>query len=502
MDLTKKLFSNTFYIFLDWFFISLFGFFYWLIIGKTLPPEQYGIIITSINISNLFTGLSMMGFYFANTKLISEYLEKRNYKKIKGLIRFSFFFSFILSTFFITFLILLSFFSPSLLKIPQDAIVLSSTSIFLIVLYNLLGSIIFGYQKMRKYFLSDALGYLAKVVLLIFLIYSGFHYVGAIIAFLFSFFIAALIRFEKKFFSFSGSVDKKFVFFEYAFPAFLASLFSLIISNSQYIILTLLKNPEITGLFGVAMTISSIVPIIPNTLNLGLFPITSQLSAHKGKKRQQAYLITLVLRYSLFFGIPFTIFLICFSKPIILIFSSSKYLQASQILPIVATAAFVCGVGNIFLTSLYAAKKPKINRNISLLISGIFLLLAIILTYYYSAIGLSISYLISVSIGLILGYVYLKKFIGVKFPKEDFLKVLGGSFVFFILLLFVDLIPINLFFKTILVFFDCFVYLILLMFLKFYKEEDIRILRYVGRRMPFLQKLTSKIIGFLVKYIK
>ena len=63
--LGDKLISNTVYLFLDWFVLSLFAFFFWMILGKTISPVDVGIVATSINLILFVSDFSSFGITYA-----------------------------------------------------------------------------------------------------------------------------------------------------------------------------------------------------------------------------------------------------------------------------------------------------------------------------------------------------------------------------------------------------------------------------------------------------
>ena len=79
MRSTKQLFSNSFYLISRWLIMITSSLLFWIIIGKLLNPEQYGIISTSMNFISVLTGIVLLGLPQALIKLISE--DKKNIKK-------------------------------------------------------------------------------------------------------------------------------------------------------------------------------------------------------------------------------------------------------------------------------------------------------------------------------------------------------------------------------------------------------------------------------------
>jgi len=233
-----------------------------------------------------------------------------------------------------------------------------------------------------------------------------------------------------------------------------------------------------------------------------LLPIISFLSANHQTKDQQKRLIELVARYSFFFSLPIALFLIIFSKQVTVIFSSEKYLEASNLFPILAIASVIYGLGNVFLSNLYAIGKTKLNRDIVLLTVATFLVLVYPLTKIYSALGMAISYFISISVLSLVSYFYIRKFLNVELPKKDFLKIFVSSIIAFTFLYFTSKLTSGLLIDFILLVFASFLYLFLLALLRFYKKEDVKVLEYTEERMPALKKSISKVKKFLENFVE
>jgi O-antigen/teichoic acid export membrane protein len=497
----KKLFSNAFYFFLDVFFINLFSLFYILTIWKFLPPKDYGIIATVTNLSLLVSSICFLGFSAANPKLISEYAQKKQFKKIGSLLRFSFSVSTMLSL--ASSLLLSSFylFFPNIFKFSFEAMLILCISIFVIVIYGIFGSLLYGLQNMKKIFISDLVGYFLKFFLTFIFLFLGFGYLGVLISFVLCYVFSSLIRFERGAFSLSNEIDKNFVIKNYALPAFFMTILGLIINNSQYVILTFLQNPETTGIFGTALTISFLITFIPNILSASLFPIISQLSVVKNKQSKQSYLTSIVIRYINLFSIPSIFFLSIFSREIILLFSTKEYLPSSQFLPLLTLASFLFGLGNFFLNCLYGIRKTTLTRNISLSFTSIFLILALPLTYFLFSWGLSIAYFVTMSLYSFTTFILLKEFLKLENLAKPSIKILFASSVFGLLLFSSEIFGLKFYLKILVLVIAGLFYFILLLPLKFYQKEEVRILNYLGRKMPFFKNLFSKLANLLSKYV-
>jgi len=503
MSLSKKLISNSAYLFIDWFLVSVIGFLYWFVAGKTLLPEEYGIVSTSINFATFLSTLSLLGLNSAVWKLLPEYQARNEKGKIKSLIKFSFWLSFLINIILSVVLIAASYLLSSILKIPFDATLMIPIAMISLTLASISGTIIYAFQNMKFLLFSDVYGGLSKLLIATVLIFLGFKYLGPLIGFVVCYFLIFVLRISKtRFERKEAKIDKKEILFEYAFPAFISSLAWSIFSSGQYALLSIIQNPRVTGIFTVALIITIPIVALPNTLASALLPIISFLSANHQTKNQQKRLIELVARYSFFFSLPIALFLIIFSKQVIVIFSSEKYLEASSLFPILAIASVIYGLGNVFLSNIYAIGKTKLNRNIVLLTVFVFLVLVYPLTKKFSAFGMSVSYFISISVLSLASYFYIRKFLNVELPKRDFLKIFVSSIIAFTFLYFTSKFTSGLLIDFVLLFFASFLYLFLLALLRFYKKEDVKVLSYVEERMPALKKSIHKVKKFLEIFVE
>jgi len=510
MLIRDKLISNTTYLLLDWFFISLISMLFWFIIGKNLLPSSYGIIATSFQIAQFLSTICLLGFGSAIRKLIPELLEKKQKNKIKGLILYSIKIVATFSLFVAMVLIIFSNQLSNILNLETRVISVTALLMVMITFTNFFGDIYNGFQKMKLYFLTDFLGQLTKIIVASFLIVMGFDYFGPIIALLLCFFITFISRVNKDFFKISKPImpDKKRVF-NYSIPGFLVAIFLIVFTQTQYIILNILNTPntsiqnklEITGFFAVALTVSLPIQVIPIILSAALFPITSGLSVDKSGKTKQNYLIKLIFRYSLFCILPAAIFLILNAKHVILFFSKPEYLSATTLLPYLVFASMFYGLGSLLLYNLYAIGEPKKYRDCHLIVTLVYLILAIPLTYYFSGIGLAISYLSSTFLLFILGIYLLKKYLAIRLPTSDIVRIVVGVLVSSLfLLLFRPYIP-NFWLAGVFVTMAILIYLLILLKLNFYLEEDLKVLDFLGERSPILKKQIIWLKKYLSQFV-
>ena len=499
MSVGRKLVSNSAYLFIDWFIGTLMGLIYWVMAGKLLLPKEYGIVSTAFNLAMILSGISALGLGQTMWKLIAEYLAKNRVGKVISLIRFSFKIIIISNLIILTVFLVFTNFISSVTNIPPTAVFYTGFMILAATLAQQTGLIMYGFQMMKKFLLTDLWGQLIKIVVSAAFLFLGFNYLGPMLGLISCFLAMAVLRFLNiRLKGKSENIDKRGIMMDYVLPSFVAFIAMTLFSSGQYVLLTALQNTAATGIYSVAAIFMMPVLIIPNTLSGALFPLASQLSAKRSTKVQLPNLIKLVFRYSVFVAIPIMLFLMVFSKFAILTFFRAEYLPASNLFPAIAIASLIFGLGSLLLNNLYAIGKIKVNRNIYIAVTIIFFTIAVPLIKMFSSFGLAVSYGISATLLFLLSYFHIKKHLKLKLPWKDTLKsVISGLIavaVIYTLARFAE----GLIVDALLFAFGGLIYLLLLIPFRFYKPEDIKILKFVSDRFPRFRKqinLLSKLIS-------
>lgn len=497
MNSGKQLISNTFYLFLNYFVATVVSILFWLILGKLLIPEEYGTVTTAANFIYLMAGLVGLGLAQAVSKLISEHE-----KNVKTYFKYNFTWLTIANVILILFLLLFSKPIYSTLKFGFNILLLCCLGIVAMSYSTYFSSVLLGLQRMKKFFTTNSISQVAKIVISIILIVLNFSFFGALAGIVSSLVIVTILQIDLSMFKDGTSPDKsgKSKLMSYSLSSLVVGMFLLFFSNIQYIILTSFKNPDLTGKFSVAMLMTIPIPVITNVISSSLFPIASRLSKIKDDKKM-TYLLSLCFRYSLVLISPILFWLIPFSQYAVLIFSSEKFLEAAPLFPILAFGAAFYGFANLFSSTLYASGRPKLNRNIVVTSSIIFLILSLSLTYYYSSLGLSLAYLFGTLIYFIFSLIFVVKYIRFRFNFKSISKIILSSIISFLLLyLFKPLV--HGFYAFLLLVPAVFVYLFLLYVLRFYTREDMSIIKYFSEKSPnFIKNLLTRISKLIEKRV-
>jgi O-antigen/teichoic acid export membrane protein len=504
----QRLIGNSAFLLLDWIIITVLSLMFWLVIGKTLPKEVYGIVATAVNIIIILSGVALLGLNTTMIKMISEFNSRNQMDKIKRLVRFSIKVGMSVSAVFAAVFAILSGFLSETLNLPVDVILLISIGILIFSAWGLTTSVLYGFQSMKRVMTTNMIGNIVKLAVTIALVFLGFSYFGPLVGLVLSVFAIILMRLDT-FFIFlkkrAEKIDKIKLDFKaiitYSISAIVASIAMVGFANTPNIILNALAGPAITGLFAISLTITSPIFSIPSVLNSALFPITSSLTMKKGGKSSQKILINMVLKYAAYITLPLISILLIFSGTIILFFSSGEFLEAKNLLPIIGFAAFLFGIGGILNMSIYAIRKPNVSRNITILTLVMFLALSIPLTLLMSVTGMAIAYLTSIFVFFITSMIYLRKFIGFSPDLRSLGKIAVAVLIFSGVLFGIDQLLSETIVKLIAAIAALVMYIFVLIPLRFYKKEDLTILDFLSKRAPVGKKIFSGMRNIISEYV-
>lgn len=499
--IVDKMVTNSMFLLISSLSATFFSFLYWLMIGKFLLPEDFGVISTSINFSIFLSIISVFGFGFSIIKLLPEYLAKHQNQKVDSLLSYSFKFM-LFSAFVIA--ILLAVFSKTasgFINLPQKAIFMSSALIVLITLATYFDSVLRGYQNMKWVAVMQITGQFSKLLLALLLVILGFGYTGPIFGFMALYFMIVFLslRFVRIKIN-TQPVESKKVLFDYSIPAFISTLLSYVFFSGKFVILNAIKSSAATGVFSLANTITAPLILLPNVLMQAIFPVSSELATKKNTATLTKT-ISHFLRYTLLVTLPLAAFLAIFSKPLILTFSRPEYLGAMKLFPILAASSIIFSLGGIFYQTLYALGKTKIYRNVMIVSVIVFLLSSFPLTYKFSNFGMTIAVLIFSSLYAFLSYFYLQKLIKISIPYTSIGKLVVSTLVAIAALLWLDSINSGLIWAIISAVISGVIYIISIIATRFFEKTDINLFKDLVMKIPFLKRYFNIVINLLYKIV-
>ncbi|HRZ95861.1 MAG TPA: flippase [Candidatus Moranbacteria bacterium] len=206
--------------------------------------------------------------------------------------------------------------------------------------------------------------------------------------------------------------------------------YELLISIDLYLVKGILHDDYLTGIYNASLTIGRIPYYIFYALTVILLPVISKSTAEKNSKKTSE-IISQSLRLMLLLLVPMIILMSIYSRPIIKIFYSNKYIDAAYPMSIL-----VWGVG--FLTIFYVfcfvmngagkVKKPMILSIIGLIINTV---LNYILIKKYGIAGSAVATSISSAIITFIMLYYIWKDFGVKINLTGFSKMIVAGIIMY-----------------------------------------------------------------------
>lgn len=494
---TKKVVSNSFYLFLMWGFSTLFGYIFWVVLANFLSKADVGIFSSALNLALFAIGLSFLGMHTAETKLIPQYAAKKEDKKIGGTIRYV-----TKSVMLINIIaaILVFLFAPQLSAFYLNETALRVFAVLLIVLSlaTITANHLYSMQKMRLFFLTESAASFGKLALAALLIVLGFGWLGAAGGVVFSYFAISLFRL--KHIPFRGIADKKEVW-RYAIPAFFAGIGTILVNQGSIVFLSFLANAAAVGTFTIAFMFTTPIKIVPQIISQAIFPVTSEKYAEKDNARLRN-LVTQSMRYSYLVSAPLAIAFVLFARQFLLLFASS-YVSATLAFQILAAAYLLFGLGAIITGVLYYAGKPNLNRDITLFSGVVNIVLLFALVPFFGIEGAAAAFLAAGGILFFAGTWYARKHIKIPINKNNLAKIAVSSAVFAAALILSRILDfsgtVEAVWIIISLFFAFAAYMISLLFLRFFSDVDVRILESLEPKVPKLFKPVFALISSAVK---
>jgi O-antigen/teichoic acid export membrane protein len=497
----KKIVSNVFYYFLDVFTLTVLGYIFWILIGRLLTREEYGILFTIISFSTILTLITTLGFQEALPKFIPELLKKGKKGGVRSMVKFSIK-TIIITSLIISFLIFyfsefvaLSLYNSEALIFPLK---LSSVLVFAFTISATLKSILQGFQKFKIMFVTDTFSGVIKILSALILVLIGFKVLGGVFAWVLFylstltlyFFFIHRIKLGKK-----NGFNKR-VFLKFCSLSFFSSISNYFVMQGGIIILSFLSSFESVGLLSVAYLFGMLTLFVPSIISGAIFPSFSELLV-RGKKKVER-LLTISVKIIVILVLPFVIFLSVFSKFFIELFFSSKFLEASFLFPSYLFAFFLMGISSLFLLLLYSAYKPRTRLLILSLGMLLNILLCFLLIPYYDVYGAVLAFLTTQIFIFTSSTFFVNKILPLRFSKRSTLLIPNS--IIFLLILLLSYLADNILIKLFIIFsaFSC--YFILLFKLKIINKKDLLILNYFPNK--FGMKKFKNMIRTLVYFFK
>lgn len=495
---TENIISNTSYLILNQIAIAVFGYVFWMSLGKLLEPDALGKFSIIINTSFLITSITVLGFVFSSIKLISSYITKKRFSYASGTMGWIFKTSMAL-TIFLTIIVMMFL----LIFNNYDISIIIGIFIYTILssCYLLSDGYLISIQKLKKLFITTTISYFFKIFMSIFLIIIGFDYFGPVVGFSISIIILLILR-KDNFLSFTGKFNKKDIL-KYGRSGAILNIALMLMNSVGVVVLALFSTAYSIGIFTFAYMISQAVKMYSQAVSISILP-TASIHNTLEKKHNIIILCEKAIKYSLVLLLPLMVILILFSNDVILLLSSPKYLDSVLPFKLLLFGSFLIGISMIISSILYSSGFSRDSRTFVSIGSIIYVTLSLFFVLFTSVedqVGVSYAYTISSLFMVMMGFYYLWKNMRIIPRIGDIIKVLFSSMlpatIFFIS---TDHFIIGREIALLILFAIYFIlYLLLLRLTSFFDVHDMKFFLKIERKYP---KIISPIIKFLIKIIR
>jgi len=497
-------------------FDTILGLICTILIARFFSVGEYGIYSLTVFLIVFFYGISGLGIFEANSRFISFYRGKNDYKKVQGVIKTSFVLVGISSTLIaITLFFLSDFIAVTVFGINDLAIVMRIfvISVPLWAITKTIVSVFRGFEstKEKVYFTFISLQIL-KVIFFISVIYLGltleYIFIGFLFAVLITFLIAMMYYYKnyKKFFKKDIDTDKSNWCFKemlsFSWPLIFSGLAWFLISGFDKIMLGILTSEVEVGYYNGATPIARHL-IFFYTITVFIFqPIASKLYAQKNIQELKRYYQVLT-KWIFTLAFPFIMVLLLFPETIITLFYGSKYIIASQALQLMTIGIMIYLLLALSAEVITVLGKTKIILLFTLIGGGINIILNYLLIPLYGINGAAFATMTSfIIINGSLGF-YLYKTTRIHpFPRNTIVPViisLGILCICYMFILVYELNALSLFMKISICFLLIILYFIIVLKTRSYDKEDIQLFMYLEKKMGIRFKPIFNIIRKFIK---
>lgn len=419
MSTRQNILSNTFFSFLDWTTIAIAGYIFWAIMGRTLPPADYGIVLTVLTFYTLLVSVLSLNPYDVFAKIIPQFKSEGRERRLGGPVGLVFGIG--MSAIALAAAVAWIFaeqLSMAIYAGPMMAVGFRLLAAIMLTgfFYVFLRALLYGNQKMREVWLVDMLGAVIKVGVAAAGVMLSPGPVVAVMGWILGFLVAACLALKyaklgDMVLSFGGP-DNRYVL-GYSWAAATSVVPTFLLVQSGIILLGFLTGIAETGLFGVAVLFGAVTSLVPTIIYAAIFPVMSELWS-ASKRQQLGRLVGLATKYTILLTAPFVMLLAALPEAATRLVYSINYLPAVTAVPPFVAGMLMWSVASIFLAVIYIAGRPQIRTWIITLGAVINVVLIWCLAGPMGANGVALAYMAATTVIVVASY-FLASRLGLSF---------------------------------------------------------------------------------------
>jgi len=372
------------------------------ILTKTLGAESYGIWAQILATVSLLMPLALLQLGFAMTRFLAAETDKAKISKgVSSIFVASSFTAFALS------LLIFIFAEPLAVTVFGGAgaayfVKLAALLVLLMTLDQVIIEYFVAFRQMERYAVFSILQTVGEVLLIGYLVLSGYGLFGAILSLL----VVKVIVFaagvlvvgrEVRVSKPSVAVIKSYL--EFSLPLLPFALCVWIVNLSDRYVIGYFVGIEAVGIYSAAYGLGSLVAFFSAPLSTVLLPTITNLYENNKIQELKTHL-QYSLKFYLMFAIPSLFGLSILSKSVLRTLTTSEFVSGYLIVSIIALATILlkCNIINANLLILF--KKTKMLGSVYLISASINMAMNIILVPIVGILGAAIATLVTFAIHL------------------------------------------------------------------------------------------------------
>ena len=424
-------------------FFKLSSFFYVILIARMASPDDIGLFYLALAVLTIIELFSNFGFPMVMQRYVPYFEGKKEFGKVKYLLRVGYILLTATGILAIAVLWLLSDTIAGIYHEPglSEAIRLFALYIILNAILRLHTFYLQGRTDIKSMqFIGNAQNFLKLVITGILFYFYGTSVTILIVGYLLSLLLAIVISLRplhRRIADLPGTIEKiskKEIVKEIApfgVVMTLISMFWVVTSTFDRLLIGYLapNATEAVAIYSIAATFAGVLMLLPLSVGTIFLPLMSRLTAQK-KFKEMHEITETASRWAMLLSIPVAMVMMSFSGEILAIFYGEVYRTGGAVMAIL-TLAFLIRTFSVMLSQvLLALRKIMIEFRISLIVSIVNILLNIVLIPIYGMEGAAVATLVSLTLLYGLLHHYLKKIFDFTFSTQIYKIMLAGVIAF------------------------------------------------------------------------
>lgn len=433
--------------------VKLISFLYVIILAQLFIPEYLGEFYLVISILSMLEIFSDLGIIGSMNRYLPYFYGKKEFKKVKALLKLELFIPIILSLLLYSLVFLFSEDVGRLYGNENISSLLRIMGLYFIIntIFRVGRVFLLARKNIKASEASWVVQNFSKLTFTVLLIkFTGSGTYTLALAYLGSFFMAALtvIFFdikelkkidlgEEK----EGIEDYKEVGKNIAHFGIMTVMINSFWSLASYLdrlIIGYILEPNIAmvqvAVYSIAIGLGTLIVIFQQAILRIFFPTISGLIG-TGDEKKIKKTIDLSIKWLLLITIPVTIVVILFARNFILLFFGEEYVGGEIVVILFTLGLIIKSLSTVPGSVLMAMNKLNINLIAAASAMTVNVILDIVLIPIYGINGAAFASAISFTIVTLILLFYSRKIYGFKFPKEAYTLLIAGIIVFGILFL-------------------------------------------------------------------